>query len=164
LVVQAEPHAVAALRLRDGVPAGFSPAREPGGAAGESSLAGSRPGADAQDRAEGLMKRALGIRDGLRAAGTEWEAPEHAWLCGERRLPGTAARADRNRFPAPQPCREPARPRPRGLSRRMAGRALRRRRGAGAAPRGGTLMLRLDFLRDIGRDLARDAKPVHAEK
>jgi Tfp pilus assembly PilM family ATPase len=77
LVVQAERHAAAALRLRDGVVAGHAPAREP-------SATGETPGApDAQERAEGLMKRAHALRDIVRAAGAEWEAPERAWLCGE---------------------------------------------------------------------------------
>jgi hypothetical protein len=75
LVVQAERHGAAALRLRDGVTAGYAPAREPGGATGAAAP-------DAQERAEGLMKRAHAIRDVVRAAGAEWEAPERAWLCG----------------------------------------------------------------------------------
>jgi Tfp pilus assembly PilM family ATPase len=77
LVVQAERHAASALRLQDGVPAGFAPAQESGVVAADA-LADS-----AQDRAEALMKRAHGIRDALRGAGAAWETPERAWLCGE---------------------------------------------------------------------------------
>ncbi|HEX2612554.1 MAG TPA: hypothetical protein VHO02_03055 [Fibrobacteria bacterium] len=77
LVVQAERHAAAALRLRDGVVAGHAPAREPASATEASGAP------DAQDRAEGLMKRAHALRDIVRTAGTEWETPERAWLCGE---------------------------------------------------------------------------------
>jgi hypothetical protein len=72
VVLQAERHATTALRLQGGAPAGFAIMRE---TAGE--------GADAQERAEALLKRAHAIRDGLRPAAPAWQTQERANLSGE---------------------------------------------------------------------------------
>jgi hypothetical protein len=42
-----------------------------------------RPGADAQERAEGLLRCVRGIAAALRNAEEGWEAPDHVLLCGE---------------------------------------------------------------------------------
>ncbi len=75
VLIQAERHAATALRLRDGRLEGIVLERD-----GGESL---HPDADDQERAEGLLRRARGLRAALARAGEEWERPEAALLCGE---------------------------------------------------------------------------------
>lgn len=75
VLIQANENATAVVRTRDGGFEGAVVLRDTGDAL--------RPGADAQERAEGLLRCVRGIAAALRNAEEGWEEPDHVLLCGE---------------------------------------------------------------------------------
>jgi Tfp pilus assembly PilM family ATPase len=75
VLIQANENATAVIRTRGGGFEGAFVLRDTG-----DSL---RPGADAQERAEGLLRCVRGIAAALRNAEEGWEDPDHVLLCGE---------------------------------------------------------------------------------
>jgi Tfp pilus assembly PilM family ATPase len=93
IVVQANLSTTALIRTRLGGFFGSTLRRDAGEAL--------RPAAEAQERAEGLLRCVRGIAESLRTLEGEWEAPYHIFLCGDLSLDRDFKELLRTHLPLP---------------------------------------------------------------